>query len=203
MQQSGEYSIAAPRDAVWHALNDATILAACIPGCQDMQRVGDAHFKAKVKAKIGPVSAVFDADLELQDLQPPEAYTIQGDVKGGAAGFGKGKAQVMLEAVDEATTLLRYAVDANVGGKLAQVGSRLVDGAARKMADDFFAAFAAQLAGESDTAVAGPATEQHSTAPQPSGVGEPRQPPEYEQQGGRAFWIVAFGVLFLAIVLAI
>ena len=156
MEQTGEYRIAAPRDQVWAALNDPEVLQQCIDGCQSMTQTGDVTYIAAVKAKIGPVSALFTADLELADLDPPNSYTINASAKGGAAGFGKGAAGVTLRddgpadgtADERAGTLLTYTVQANVGGKLAQIGSRLIDGAARKMADDFFAKFSTLVAGE-------------------------------------------------------
>ena len=141
MQQTGEYEIAASLQAVWDALNDPDVLGACITGCQEVTRVDEQHFDVRVKAKVGPVSATFQASLELKDLDPPRSYVIEGGVKGGAAGFGKGTAAVQLTeagTADAPSTRLSYTVDASVGGKLAQVGSRLVDGAARKMADEFY-----------------------------------------------------------------
>ncbi|MFI4976850.1 MAG: CoxG family protein [Caulobacterales bacterium] len=140
MQQAGEYRIGAPIDAVWRALNDPDVLARCIDGCEAMTKVGDDAFAATVKAKVGPLSATFTGEIKLTDLNPPRSYTLEGSVKGGAAGFGKGTAKVSLSE-DGAATLLRYEVEGSVGGKLAQVGQRLIDGAARKMADDFFASF--------------------------------------------------------------
>jgi uncharacterized protein len=140
MQQAGEYRIAAPAETVWSALNDPEILARCIEGCQSMTRTADDAFAATVKAKIGPLSAVFTAEVKLADIDPPRSYTLEASVKGGAAGFGKGAAKVALSE-DGGATLLRYEVEGNVGGKLAQVGQRLIDGAARKMADDFFSKF--------------------------------------------------------------
>lgn len=140
MQQSGEYRIGAARAAVWEALNDPQVLSRCIDGCESMTRTGDDTFTAVVRARIGPVNASFNAEVKLADLDPPNGYTLQGSVKGGIAGFGRGTARVSLSD-DGDGTLLKYDVDGNVGGKLAQVGQRLIDGAARKMADDFFAAF--------------------------------------------------------------
>ena len=144
MEQTGEYTIAANRDEVWAGLNDPVVLGDCIPGCQSIEQTSETSFTAKVKAKIGPVSTTFDATLELQNINPPASYTIAGGAKGGAAGFGKGTADVVLAEVDGGT-LLTYQVKASVGGKLAQIGSRLVDGAARKMADEFFSAFRDRL----------------------------------------------------------
>ncbi len=140
MQQTGEYRIAAAREKVWHALNDPQVLAQCIEGCQSMTKVADDAYTTSIKAKVGPVSATFAADMNLTELDPPSGYTLNASVKGGPAGFGKGAARVLLSE-DGAVTILRYQVDGNVGGKLAQVGSRLIDGAARKMADDFFRKF--------------------------------------------------------------
>jgi len=145
VEQQGEYLIPAPQHAVWAALNDPEVLARCIPGCQTMVREDDTHFSAKVKAKVGPVSATFDVGLELQDVIAPDSYRISGNVKGGPAGFGKGGATVRLEARGALLTLLTYDIDASIGGKLAQVGSRLIDAATRKMADEFFTAFSAQI----------------------------------------------------------
>ena len=141
MRQSGEYRVGATREAVWRALNDPDILAQCIEGCESFVRSGDNAFQATVRAKIGPLSAVFAGEVELADLDPPNSYTLKGSVKGGAAGFGKGQAKVALTD-DGGVTLLHYEVDGSVGGKLAQVGQRLIDGAARKMADGFFTRFA-------------------------------------------------------------
>lgn len=154
MQQTGEHRIGATREAVWRALNDPAVLAKCIEGCQSFEAVGENRYAAVVKARIGPVSAVFNADLEILEPDPPKAYSIAGQVKGGAAGFGRGAARVTL-AEDGEVTLLRYEVEGSVGGKLVQVGQRLIDATARKMADDFFAAFAEQVApGASQNAAA-------------------------------------------------
>ncbi|MCZ6860809.1 MAG: carbon monoxide dehydrogenase subunit G [Alphaproteobacteria bacterium] len=141
MQMSGEYRIEANRDAVWAALNDPEVLKQAIPGCDEIDKTSDTEFKAKVKIKLGPVSAKFAGNVTLSDLDPPNGYTISGEGKGGAAGFAKGGAKVRLEA-DGPATVLHYEVDAQVGGKLAQIGSRLIDATAKKMAGDFFAKFA-------------------------------------------------------------
>ena len=146
MQMTGEYRINADREAVWAALNDPEVLKACIPGCQELEQTSDGGFAAKVKAKVGPVSATFKGAVTLSDINPPESYTISGEGKGGAAGFAKGGAKVKLSEDGEAT-LLAYEVDAQVGGKLAQIGSRLIDGTAKKMAEQFFGSFAEQVGG--------------------------------------------------------
>jgi carbon monoxide dehydrogenase subunit G len=146
MQQSGEYRIDAKPDAVWRALNDPEVLQRCIDGCQSMTRVADDAFTAVVQARIGPLSATFTGDVRLVDLNPPHACTIEASAKGGAAGFGKGEAKVTLD-VDGGGTLLRYEAEGTVGGKLAQVGQRLIDGVVRKMADDFFGRFGEVVGG--------------------------------------------------------
>ena len=141
MDMTGEYRIPAPRERVWAALNDPEILKQAIPGCETLNKVSDTELEAQVRAKIGPVSAKFAGKVTLGDLNPPESYRSSGEGKGGAAGFAKGGANVSL-AEDGATTILRYTASADVGGKLAQIGSRLVQGSAKKMADDFFSKFA-------------------------------------------------------------
>ena len=141
MEQSGEYRIPAERATVWRSLNDPAVLARCIDGCQSMEQLADDRFAATVKARVGPVRATFEVALTLTDLRPPESYVLEAEVKGKAAGFGKGSAEVALADAGDGATLLRYSVAGRVGGKLAQIGARLIDSAARKMADDFFSAF--------------------------------------------------------------
>jgi uncharacterized protein len=142
MDMTGEFRIPAPRQRVWEALNDPEILKQCIPGCQTIEKSSDTEFAAKVVAKVGPVSAPFSGKVTLSDLDPPRAYTISGEGSGGVAGFAKGGAKVRLDEDGEAT-MLHYEVQAHVGGKLAQIGSRLIDATSRKMAADFFDRFAA------------------------------------------------------------
>ncbi len=144
MDMSGSHRIEAPRDRVWAALNDPEVLRQCIPGCDEVVKQSDTEMTAKVVAKVGPVSAKFSGKVTLSDLDPPNGYTITGEGSGGVAGFGKGGASVTL-ASDGTATLLTYKAHAQVGGKLAQIGSRLVDATARKMADDFFVRFTALL----------------------------------------------------------
>ncbi len=146
MQMSGEYRIEASRDAVWAALNDPEVLKQAIPGCQEIEKVSDTEFAAKVKIKVGPVSAKFNGKVTFTDLDPPNGYTISGEGKGGPAGFAKGGAKVRLEP-DGAATVLHYEVNAQVGGKLAQIGSRLIDATAKKLTGDFFAKFAEVVGG--------------------------------------------------------
>jgi carbon monoxide dehydrogenase subunit G len=144
MEIKGEYQIDASREAVWDALNDPEMLQKCIPGCESLEQVGENEFKAKVMAAIGPVRARFDTHLTLENLNPPESYTLAGESKAGMAGFGRGSAEVRLQENDSGT-LLTYNADFKVGGKLAQVGSRLVMGATKKTADDFFGTFSREL----------------------------------------------------------
>jgi carbon monoxide dehydrogenase subunit G len=140
MDLVGEYRILAGRGAVWAALNDADVLRRCIPGCEELEKVSDREMTATVVAKIGPVKATFKGAVTLENLNPPESYTIVGEGKGGVAGFAKGAADVSL-AEDGAETVLSYTVKAQVGGKLAQLGSRLIVSTSRKMADEFFGKF--------------------------------------------------------------
>ncbi len=146
MDMNGEYRIPAPRQRVWEALNDADTLGRCIPGCESIERTSDTSMSAVVQAKVGPVSAKFTGAVTLEDIDPPNGYTIRGEGKGGVAGFAKGTAKVAL-ADDGDGTLLTYSVDASVGGKLAQVGARLVSGTIKKMADEFFGTFSEIVAG--------------------------------------------------------
>jgi carbon monoxide dehydrogenase subunit G len=146
MELTGEQLIPAPRETVWQALNDPEVLQASIPGCESLNRTADNAFEAKVKAKVGPVSASFTGAVTLSNIDPPKSYTISGEGKGGVAGFAKGGADVRLEEAEGGQTRLLYDVKAQVGGKLAQIGSRLIEGTAKKLAGEFFERFA-QLVG--------------------------------------------------------
>jgi len=148
MEMTNSRVIPASPAAVWTALNDPSILQASIPGCESLERIGDNEWRAVVAAKVGPVSAKFSGTMRMIDPTPPTGYTLQFTGQGGAAGFASGEARVTLTPAENGHTLLTYAVKAQVGGKLAQIGSRLIDGAAAKMADDFFARFSARLAPE-------------------------------------------------------
>ena len=141
MELKGSFDLAAPKQQVWDALNDPEVLKGCIPGCEEIDKTSDTSFSAKVTAKVGPVKAKFSGDVTLSDLDPPNAYKISGEGKGGAAGFAKGGANVFLKDNDSGGTTLEYAVTAQVGGKLAQIGSRLIDSTAKKMAREFFETF--------------------------------------------------------------
>jgi uncharacterized protein len=202
MDLTGDYRIPAPRDTVWAALNNPEILRVCIPGCEELNKTSDTEFVARVVAKIGPVKASFGGKVTLSDLDPPNGYTITGEGQGGAAGFAKGGAKVRLEAVDGgAATVLHYAADAQIGGKLAQIGSRLVEGTAKKLADEFFAAFAAQAAAapiSPQPAAAAPTAEE--PAPQP--VSQPAPAIATASSSGLSpvLWIIGL-VVIIAVIL--
>jgi carbon monoxide dehydrogenase subunit G len=165
MDMTGEYRIPAPREKVWEALNDPEILAKCIPGCQELNKDSDTELSARVKSKVGPVSATFTGKVTLSDIDPPNGYKISGEGTGGVAGFAKGGADVKL-AADGNETVLTYTATAQVGGKLAQIGSRLIDSTAKKMANEFFGKFAEEVGGAG--AAAEPASEgTASEAPEP------------------------------------
>jgi carbon monoxide dehydrogenase subunit G len=144
MTMTGEVQLPANRETVWLKLNDAEVLKACIPGCEELNKTSDTQFQAVATQKIGPVKARFKGIVNLTDLDPPNGYKISGQGDGGVAGFAKGGATVALSDKDGGT-LLTYNVDAQIGGKLAQLGQRLINGAAKKMADDFFQKFAAAV----------------------------------------------------------
>jgi carbon monoxide dehydrogenase subunit G len=149
MEMKGEYTIPVPRPLVWAALNDVEVLKAAIPGCDSITRLSDTEIEATVTAKVGPVKASFKGLVTLSDIDPPNGYTIRGEGKGGAAGFARGGAKVHL-ADAPGGTLLSYEVDASVGGKLAQIGGRLIDSTAKKLADEFFATFSELAANKVD-----------------------------------------------------
>ena len=210
MEMNGERRIPAPRQQVWDALNDPEVLKASIPGCDSLEQTEDNSFKASVTAKVGPVKAKFSGQVTLSDIDPPNGYTIAGEGKGGAAGFAKGGANVQLVEQGE-ETVLRYEVKANVGGKLAQLGSRLIDGAAKKQADDFFATFTdlaanyggapAEAAPAAEAAAPAPAA---SETPAPAPEAAPAQPERRAEapapapdEGGLPTWVWVGGLLVL------
>ncbi|MDB5509826.1 MAG: carbon monoxide dehydrogenase subunit family protein [Hyphomicrobiales bacterium] len=147
MTMKGAVALPADRETVWAKLNDPEVLKACIPGCQSLDKTSDTSFTAVVKLKVGPVGATFKGSVELTDLDPPNSYKISGQGEGGVAGFAKGGARVALTDPPEGEPgcTLNYDVEANVGGKIAQLGARLIDGVAKKTADQFFANFAAAV----------------------------------------------------------
>jgi len=162
MELQGERLIPASVPATWAALNDPEVLKGCIAGCESIERTGEDAYTAVVAMKIGPVSARFKGNLQMTNVQPPNGYTINFDGQGGVAGFGKGSADVALTPQD-AQTLLKYNARATVGGKMAQIGSRLIDAAAAKITEDFFKAFEAHL--QAASAPAGAAATASATSP--------------------------------------
>ncbi len=191
MEMTGERRIPAPRQKVWDALNDPEILKQCIAGCESLDKTSDTEFSARVTSKVGPVTAKFTGKVQLSDVDAPNGYTISGEGQGGVAGFAKGGAKVQL-ADDGAGTLLTYEANGTVGGKLAQIGSRLIDSTARKMADDFFDKFAEAVGGAEEEAE----VEEPAEAPSAQAKSEGLSP---------AVWIgglVAIAVIVLVIVLA-
>ncbi len=191
MEIKGEYKIAAPREKVYAALNDPIILQACIPGCESLEKTSDTEMKAKVRMRIGPVSASFTGKVTLSDFDPPNGYRISGEGQGGPAGFAKGGAVVTLKE-DAGDTVLNYNVDAQVGGKIAQVGARLIDGTARKLADEFFSKFSAMV-GDPPPVVADAATPAMASA----GLASPSAA---VQRGYKHWIIIGAGVAVLILV---
>jgi uncharacterized protein len=147
MQMNDSQRIPASRDKVWAALNDPQVLKKCIPGCQDLEMSSPTEMTATVVFRVGPVKATFGGKVTLSDLDPPNGYRISGEGSGGVAGFAKGGAAVRLESESPDVTILHYEVDAQIGGKLAQLGGRLIDSTAKKLAGEFFAAFGAAVGG--------------------------------------------------------
>jgi carbon monoxide dehydrogenase subunit G len=169
MEMTGERRIPAPRQQVWDALNDPEALRAAIPGCESVERTAEDQFTAKIAVKLGPMAAKFGGKVKLENLNPPESYTISGEGNGGAMGFAKGGADVKLVEVGPSETILSYAVKAQIGGKMAQLGARLIDSTAKQMADQFFDRFAAAL-----TPPAPPVPEPAAAAPpEPAAVTAP------------------------------
>lgn len=186
MDFSGRYAIPAPPETVWAAINDPEVLKACIPGCQTMTKTDETHFEAAVLLKIGPVKATFKGKVGLEELEPPRRCILKGEGQGGVAGFARGEAEVVLAAEDGGTALT-YTAKANVGGKLAQIGQRLIDGAAKQLADEFFAKFAAVIAGAAGTAAPEPPVE---------------RPPQAAREGlAPEIWVV--GLIAVIVILLI
>jgi carbon monoxide dehydrogenase subunit G len=143
MQMKDSQTVPASRDKVWAALNDPAVLKQCIPGCQELDMTSPTEMTAKVVIKVGPVKATFGGKVTLSDLDPPNGYRITGEGSGGVAGFAKGGAAIRLEATGDDETILHYEVDSQIGGKLAQLGGRLIDSTAKKLAGEFFTKFGA------------------------------------------------------------
>lgn len=147
MDMTGETLLAATREKVWAALNDADVLREAIPGCQALEKISDSEFTATVVTKLGPIKAKFSGRVFLTEINAPERYVINGEGQGGIAGFAKGGAEVELVSISETETILRYVVKAQVGGKIAQLGARLIDSTAKKLANQFFERFSANVSG--------------------------------------------------------
>ena len=194
MELSNTRIVPAPPPVVWDALNDPEILKACVPGCESLERTGDNAYQLVMSARVGPVAARFNGRMTMSDIDPPHRYTLQFEGQGGAAGFARGEARVTLAPEGERHTSLTYVAKAQVGGKLAQVGSRLIDGVAAKMSDDFFSRFVARFtppeagaAGAATTATPAVVTEQTA----------PLAPP------GGSQWIRYAAILVLVVVLIV
>lgn len=216
MEMTGEQLIPADRETVWNALNDPEILKQSIPGCQTLEKSGEDGFEATVQAKVGPVKAKFKGAVTLSNIDAPNSYTISGEGKGGAAGFAKGSADVKLEDAPEGT-LLKYAVHAKVGGKLAQIGSRLVDSTAKKMANDFFKEFSNAIDAkpvEKEQQAPEPATPAQADKPAPEEAPKPtatQQPQQTADPAGRYVpllglhpfaWTVGLAALVVGLIFA-
>ena len=206
MEMTGEYKISAPRQKVWEALNDPEILKTCIPGCQELNKESDTELSATVKSKVGPVSATFKGKVTLSDIDAPNGYKISGEGTGGVAGFAKGGAEVNL-ADDGDGTLLTYTATGQVGGKLAQIGSRLIDSTAKKMANEFFGKFA-EVVGDANAAPEASASAE-ATAPAAAGS-EPAATPaaapaaaEPAKSGGSISPVVWVGGLIVAVIVVL
>jgi uncharacterized protein len=167
---TGEQLIPASQQDTWKALNDPEVLKACVPGCESITRVNENEYQVQMTARVGPVSAKFRGRLSLFDMKPPHSYSLAFEGQGGAAGFAKGAAQVKLSPKED-QTVLAYDVKANVGGKLAQIGSRLVDAAAKKVADEFFGNFTKRMQAVEDETVV-----MHGEAEHPKAAQEPVMP---------------------------
>ena len=207
MEMTGEYKIPAPRQKVWEALNDPEILKACIPGCQELNKESDTELSATVKSKVGPVSATFKGKVTLSDIDAPNGYKISGEGTGGVAGFAKGGAEVSL--VDDGDgTLLNYTATGQVGGKLAQIGSRLIDSTAKKMANEFFGKFADVVAADNAAPEASAEAEAEAPAapaPEAAPAATPAAPEATaaataQSGGGIVVWV---GGLIVAVVVVL
>lgn len=194
MDMTGEQRIPASQAETWAALNDAEFLRHCVPGCEAIDQVGDSEYTVLMTARVGPVSAKFKGRMTISEAEPPHAYALAFEGQGGVAGFAKGTARVRLTAQGDAETLLSYQAKANVGGKLAQIGSRLVDAAAQKVATEFFNAFNERMS--SMHAAAAHAEEEHAL---PAPV--PRDPdlPDVDPASLAFFAAGAIVVFFVAL----
>lgn len=215
MKITGEHHIPADRQTVWRALNDPEVLRECLPGCEMIEKTSDTHMNAKITARVGPVKASFSGAVTLSDMDPPNGYTITGEGQGGAAGFASGGAKVSLKEDGPNATILTYEAEAKVGGKLAQIGSRLIDSTARKLAEDFFNKFAARTseiaaaataaapaAAGAATIAAATATATASVASKPAQASPTFTPaPAAKSRGGIPMMMWVGGLVGIAIIL--
>jgi carbon monoxide dehydrogenase subunit G len=188
MEMTQTQRLPVPQQVAWQALNDTALLQHCIPGCESIQPDGDNAYQLTMMAAVGPVKARFKGRMALQDIQAPDSYTLQFDGQGGAAGFGRGSAHVTLEP-DGDETVLTYTVNAQVGGKMAQIGSRLVDAAARKMADTFFTRFSEAVSGEAGGESTGQSTDQTTGDEGAPGADDAESTGERKQKRSWTAWI--------------
>jgi uncharacterized protein len=200
MGMTGERRIAATRQTVWEALNDPAILQASIPGCDKLEKLSDTEMQATAAVKVGPMSGRFSGKVHLADLDPPNGYTISGEGQGGVLGFAKGGAKVHL-ADDGSGTLLQYEVNAQVGGKLAQLGARLIDATAKQMADAFFDRFSAQVAAPTPIAAAAEGVARPVLPNVPSSIGVGALVPREPFGLPMAFWVGGLVYLFMLILI--
>lgn len=196
MDMTGEYRIPASKQTVWEALNNPEILKASIPGCQELEKVSDTELTAKVTSKVGPVSAKFSGKVTLSDIDAPNGYKISGEGQGGVAGFAKGGAEVKLRE-EGAETILTYTATAQVGGKLAQIGSRLIDSTAKKMANEFFSKFVEQI-GSGDTVVETEAPVETPADPSAAASAQPSESPE--PSGGISPMVWIGGLIVIVVI---
>ena len=207
MEMSGEELITASRAKVWEALNDPEILKQAIPGCEEVEKDGEDAFTATVKVKVGPVKAKFKGQVSLSNIDEPNGYTITGEGKGGAAGFGKGGADIKLTDADGGT-LLSYTATASVGGKMAQIGSRLIDSTAKKLASEFFAKFNELVSEPSEDETDTPVIEEAATEAEVEAPATPGSPTEEvsagtPETGGEKPGLMRPGILIPAAILAV
>ena len=217
MKMNGEFRVPTDRETVWRALNDPEVLKECLPGCKEIEKTSDTEMTATLALKVGPVKATFAGGVTLSDLDPPNSYTLSGQGQGGAAGFASGEAKVRLTE-DGGGTVVHYDVDAKVGGKLAQIGSRLIDSTAKKLAKQFFDSLAEKLGGgeeadETETEAAATAAQPEppaepapaESAPAESAAAEPEPPPlaPAKQRMGlpTAAWAAAVVVVVVVLIL--
>ena len=201
MDFHGRYTIPAPPNAVWQALNDPNALKACIPGCEKLERSDATHLVATATLKIGPLKATFKTTIEQSELDPPRRCVLKGEGHGGVAGFARGEAEVLL-VPEDGGTVLSYVAKASIGGKLAQIGQRLIDGAAKQIADDFFSRFAALVAAAAETSAAAAEVPAAPPAPlPPSGEKRPAGLPVEGRREGVASKIWVAGLLAVVLIL--